>query len=63
VEFYQNSSMALGIDLVAGEAWVWWTGGSGTNPLTGADITAIKASQADTTAQTLKFGAQIDSVA
>jgi hypothetical protein len=63
VEFYQNSSMVLGIDLVAGETWVWWTGGAGTNPLAGADVTAIKASQADTTAQTLKFGAQIDSVA
>jgi hypothetical protein len=61
--FYQTTTLKLSLDLVAGEAWIWWNGGAGTNPLATADVTSIKASQADTTAQTLKFGAQIDSVA
>lgn len=52
----------VGLDLAAGEPWVWADGGPLANPLAGETVGQIVAANSATTAGELRFGALYDSV-
>jgi hypothetical protein len=56
VGFYAGTTLALSLDLVAGELWHWIDGGTAPNPLAGQAITHVVVTQAGTTETTFKLG-------
>lgn len=59
--FYEDSTLKLSVDVPATEFWAWWSSGATSNPLAGVTITEVRASQGDTSAQTLRLGLLYDS--
>lgn len=57
ISFYETSTLRLAVDLTANELWFWVNGGTAANPLAGANVTHIVATQAGTVAASLKVGA------
>lgn len=57
LSFYESATLRLSVDLTGNELWFWVNGGTAANPLAAANVTHIVASQAGTTAASLKVGA------
>ena len=57
ISFYESLTLRLSVDLTANELWFWVNGGTAANPLAAGSVTHIVASQAGTTAASLKIGA------
>lgn len=61
VGFYEATTEEVSVDLAANEAWLWWEGGSGTNPLLNTVVSSLGVTQAGTTPATLRLGLLYDS--
>ncbi len=61
VKFYESLTLKLAVDVTANELWFWVNGGTAANPLAGANVTHIVASQAGAVAASLKVGALYNS--
>ncbi|MBI5863761.1 MAG: hypothetical protein HZB38_04490 [Planctomycetes bacterium] len=61
ISFYETATLRLAVDLTANELWFWVNGGTAANPLAGASVTHIVASQAGTVEASLKIGALYNS--
>jgi len=57
LSFYDSLTLRLSVDLTANELWFWMNGGTAANPLAAGSVTHIIATQAGTTAASLKVGA------
>ena len=59
--FMASASVALELDLVANEAWMWVNGGTAVNPLTGDAITSVLMTQGSVSTATGRLGGLYDS--
>lgn len=61
LSFYEAATLKLAVDLTANELWFWVNNSTAANPLAAANVTHIVASQAGTTATSVKIGALYNS--
>jgi hypothetical protein len=62
IDFRSAAESLLAVNLSANEAWSWYSGQQGDNPLTGDPVASIVASNATTTAAVLQVGILYQSV-
>jgi len=61
IGFFEATVEEVSVDLAANEAWLWWKGGSGANPLASTVVSSMGVTQAGTTTATFKLGLLYDS--